>query len=89
MAEGREERQRSAESEGEDRERPFGGEVPVGGGSMPRFLRWITYLLFIWAITYLLVHPRLDEDWEIVLVFAGLLMAWLLFFTITKRPSDL
>ena len=74
-----------------EEEKPFGGEIPVGGGGAPRWMRWLTTLLFAWAVAYLVVafiRGWVDETEWLVLVFAGALVAWYLFFTITKRPAD-
>ncbi len=65
----------------------IGGEIRVTGGGMPIILRRIAYALFVWAILYLVVHPRV-ERMEIVWATAGALTAWLLFFALTKRPAD-
>ena len=74
-----------------EEEKPFGGEIPVGGGGAPWWMKWLTTVLFAWAIAYLVVAFILgwvDETTWLVLVFAGALVAWYLFFTITKRPAD-
>lgn len=68
-------------------EKPFGGEVEVRGGAPPRWMRWITYVLFAWAIIYLLVHPQV-EDHFVVLIIAGVLIAWVVLFTVTKGPAE-
>ncbi len=65
----------------------IGGEVRVTGGGMPIILRWVAYALFVWAVLYIVVHPRV-EHMEVIWVTAGLLTAWLLFFALTKRPAD-
>ena len=65
----------------------IGGEIRSAGGGMPPILRKVAYALFVWAILYLVVHPRV-ERMEIVWVTAGLLTAWLLFFALTRRPAD-
>ena len=65
----------------------IGGEIRVTGGGMPIILRRIAYALFVWAVLYLVVHPRV-EHMEIVWATAGALTAWLLFFALTKRPAD-
>ena len=72
-------------------EKPFGGEIPVGGGGAPRWMKWLTTVLFAWAVAYLVVafiRGWADEAAWLVLVFGGALVAWYLFFTITKRPAD-
>ncbi len=65
----------------------IGGEIRVAGGAAPRFMRWLAFVHFVWAILYLVVHPRIEHQ-EIMWVCAGLLTAWLLFFALTKRPAD-
>ena len=65
----------------------IGGEIRVAGGAAPRFMRWLAFVHFVWAILYLVVHPRIEHH-EIMWVCAGLLTAWLLFFALTKRPAD-
>ena len=67
---------------------PIGGEIRVRGGGSPRWMRWIVYLLYAWAVTYLVVHPSVEHR-EIILVSAGLITAWFLFFALTKRPPEL
>ena len=57
----------------------IGGEIWVAGGAAPRFMRWLAFVHFVWAILYLVVHPRIEHH-EIMWVCAGLLTAWLLFF---------
>ena len=69
-------------------EEPIGGEIRVRGGGSPRWLRWLIYLFHVWAVGYLVVHPKIERH-EIVLVFAGLIAAWFLFFALTKRPPEL
>ena len=71
----------------EEQDDAIGGEIRVTGGGMPIILRRIAYALFVWAVVYLVVHPRV-EHMEIAWVTAGLLTAWLLFFALTKRPAD-
>ncbi len=79
-------------SQSQDLEEPIGGEIRVRGGGAPRFLRWLAYILFVWAILYLVIqslviHPPVEHR-IILWVFTGLLTAWLLFFALTKRPVD-
>lgn len=77
----------TAQGQDQDQGESIGGEVRVRGGSAPRFMRWLAYILFVWAILYLVIHPRVEHQ-IIVWVWAGLLTAWLLFFALTKRPVD-
>ena len=67
---------------------PIGGEIHVRGGGSPRWMRWFIYFLHAWAVIYLVAHPPVEQR-EIILVFAGLITAWLLFFALTKRPPEL
>ncbi|MBI4199868.1 MAG: hypothetical protein HY535_05305 [Chloroflexi bacterium] len=67
---------------------PIGGEIPVRGGGAPRWLRWVFILLHLWAAAYLVAFFR-TEPRAILLVFAGLVLAWLLFFSATRRPPEL
>ena len=71
----------------QEQDAAIGGEILVTGGGMPIILRRVAYALFVWAVVYLVVHPRV-EHMEIAWVTAGLLTAWLLFFALTKRPAD-
>ena len=83
--------QRQAPDSQPEEDKPFGGEIPVGGGGAPRWMKWLTTILFAWAVAYLVVafiQGWVDETTWLVLVFAGALVAWYLFFTITKRPAD-
>ena len=74
----------------EEEEEPFGGEIPVrpSPGGTPRLLGWTGYVLYVWAVVYLLIHPPIQHR-PIILVFAGIIGAWLLFYAITRRPSEL
>ena len=71
----------------EEQDDAIGGEIRVTGGGVPIVLRRIAYALFVWAVLYLVVHPRV-ENMEIVWATAGALTAWLLFFALTRRPAD-
>jgi hypothetical protein len=66
----------------------IGGELRAGSGGSPRLLRWITYALYVWGVLYLLVHPSIPHR-VIILVFGGIIGAWLLFYSLTKRPPEL
>jgi hypothetical protein len=65
----------------------IGGEIRVGRGVAPRWLRWWGYFLHVWAVIYILVHPSVGRR-EIILVAAVLIAAWLVFYALTKRPSE-
>ena len=67
---------------------PIGGEIRVRGGGSPQWIRWFIYLLHVWAVVYMVVHPQVEHR-EVILVFAGLITAWFLFFALTKRPPEL
>ncbi len=87
MAERDNEPQQPPASPTQELEEPIGGEIRVAGGGAPRVMRWLAYLLFVWAILYLVIHPPVEHH-IILWVFAGLLTAWLLFFALKKRPPD-
>ena len=76
------------EAEVEQDEGPIGGEIDVAGGGAPQVLRWFAYLMYVWGVVYLVVHPSVPHR-EVILIFASLIGAWLLFFALTKRPSEL
>jgi len=78
----------SPEATSQAQEEPFGGEVRVPSGGSPQWLRWLIYLFHVWAVVYLAVHPRVEGQ-VIVLVFAGIIAGWLLFFALTRRPPEL
>jgi hypothetical protein len=76
----------------------FGGEVSIGGGPGPRWLRWWYYLVYVWAIAYLVgafvVDRVIDGDasyysyYGIVLIFAGVLTVWLVYIAWKKQPPE-
>jgi hypothetical protein len=74
-----------------EREEPpreeFGGEVRIGGGPAPRWLRYWYYLVYLWAILYLLIQPGLDRYW-IAATFAVLLTVWLGYIWWKKKPPE-
>ncbi len=76
------------EAEVEQDEGPIGGEIHVAGGGVPQILRWFAYLMYVWAVVYLVVHPSVPHR-EVILISAALIGAWLLFFALTKRPPEL
>ena len=87
MPEQAEEPQSMSSSQLQGQDEPIGGEVRVRGGAAPRFMRWLAFVLFVWAIIYLVVHPVVEHR-VILWVTAGLMTAWLLFFALAKRPPD-
>lgn len=65
---------------------PVGGEVRIGRGGGPRWLRYWYYLVYVWAILYLLIED-VDQYW-IVAGFAGLLIVWLVYIVWKKKPPE-
>ena len=63
-----------------------GGEVRIGGGPGPRWLRWWFYLVYVWAILYLLVQDV--ERYWIVATFGVLLIVWLGYIVWKKKPPE-
>ena len=72
----------------EDEEEPIGGEVRVHRGGTPRSLLWTGYTLYAAAALYLLVHPPIEHR-GIILAFAAIITAWLLYFALRRKPSEL
>ena len=64
----------------------FGGEVRIGGGPGPRWLRWWFYILYVWAILYLFIQDV--ERYWIVAAFGVLLIAWLTYIIWRKKPPE-
>jgi hypothetical protein len=66
-----------------------GGEVRIGGGPTPRWLRSWYALVYLWAALYLIVlaFEGLRGAW-IIAVFGGLLIAWLVYIVWKKRPPE-
>ena len=78
----------TVQNEDEQDDSAIGGEIRVTGGGAPRIMRWAGYLMYVWAVVYLVVHPSVPHR-EIVLIFAALIGAWFLFFALTNRPPEL
>ena len=73
----------------------FGGEVRIGGGPGPRWLRLWYYVVYLWAIGYLFGAFLLDRVrdgegryYEIVAAFGVLLTIWLGYIIWKKRPPE-
>lgn len=64
-----------------------GGEVQIGTGGAPAFLRWMNYGLFVWAILYLVILR--PENHPVVLFFAVLLSVWLVYIFVGRKPAEL
>jgi hypothetical protein len=63
-----------------------GGEVRIGRGGGPRWLRFWYYLVYVWAILYLLIED-VDRYW-MVAAFGGLLIVWLGYIAWKKKPPE-
>lgn len=77
------------QGEGQPAPEPWGGEVHVRGGAAPSALRWVNYGLFVWAVVYLMVHPRLAEGQIFLWIAAGLLTVWAIIRFVTKKPPEI
>ncbi len=64
----------------------IGGEVHVGRGAGPRWLRYWYYLVYVWAAAYLLIED-VDRYW-IVATFGVLLLVWLAYIWWKKKPPE-
>ena len=69
-------------------EAPFGGEVRLAQGAAPPLLRWFNYAMYLAAIAYLVVFWADTGYHPIVIVFAGLLSAWLVYVFVAKKPVE-
>ncbi|MEK7215478.1 MAG: hypothetical protein AAB289_07785 [Chloroflexota bacterium] len=66
----------------------IGGEVSIGRGAAPPFLRWFNYGVFVAAIAYLVVFwPDTGFHWTAPF-FAVLMAGWLAFIVLKKRPPE-
>ncbi len=65
---------------------PIGDEVRIGGGPAPRWLRYWFYLIYLWAILYLLIQDV--EQYWILAGFGVLLTAWLVYIAWKKKPPE-
>ena len=63
-----------------------GGEVRIGRGAGPRWLRYWYYLVYVWAILYLLIED-VPRYW-ILALFAALLTVWLGYIIWKKKPPE-
>jgi len=67
---------------------PIGGEVRIGNGRAPAFLRWFNYGIYAAAIAYLLVFWPDTGYHPIVILFAALLSIWLAYIVIRRKPAE-
>ena len=65
-----------------------GGEVRVGHGPAPAFLRWFNYSVFVASILYLVVFWPDTGYHPVVPVFAALLSLWLVYIFVAKKPAE-
>lgn len=68
---------------------PVGGEVRIGSGRAPAFMRWFNYATYLAAIAYLVVFWPDTGHHPIVLVFAALLTLWLAYIFVGRKPAEL
>lgn len=67
---------------------PIGGEVRIGSGRAPAFVRWFNYGVYVAAIAYLIVFWPDTGHHPVIIVFAGLLTLWLVYIVITRKPAE-
>ncbi len=67
---------------------PIGGEVRIGRGAAPSFLRWFNYAMYVAAIAYLVVFWPDTGYHPVVIAFAGLLAAWLAYIFFGRKPAE-
>lgn len=73
----------------------FGGEVQIGGRPGPRWLRLWYYVVYLWAIGYLVgafiidrVRQGAGAYYGIVIGFAVVLTGWLVYIVWKKQPPE-
>ena len=69
-------------------EAPIGGEVRIGQGRAPAFLRWFNYAIYLAAIAYLAVFWPDTGLHPAVIIFAGVLSVWLAYVVIGRKPPE-
>lgn len=69
-------------------DKPIGGEVRIGSGRAPALLRWFNYAIYAAAIAYLLVFWPDTGHHPVIIVFAGLLTAWLAYVYFGRKPAE-
>lgn len=67
---------------------PIGGEVRIGSGRAPAFVRWFNYGVYVAAIAYLLIFWPDTDYHPVVIGFAALLGLWLAYIVIGRKPAE-
>jgi hypothetical protein len=67
---------------------PIGGEVRIGSGRAPAFLRWFNYAVYAAAIAYLIAFWPDTGYHPLVIAFAVLLTAWLAYIYFARKPAE-
>ncbi|MBI4498233.1 MAG: hypothetical protein HY689_10075 [Chloroflexi bacterium] len=66
-----------------------GGEVRIGMGRAPGWVRWFNYAVYVACIAYLVVvFPPDGRGYGIQLAFAAVVAAWLVYIFVGKRPPE-
>jgi hypothetical protein len=69
-------------------EAPIGGEVRIGRGPAPAFLRWFNYGAYLSAIFYLIVFWPDTGYHPVPLICAGVLAVWLAYIYFARKPAE-
>ena len=68
----------------------IGGELRIGAGRAPGWVRWFNYAMFVACILYLVaVFPPDGRGYGIQLAGAAVVAAWLGYIFVGKRPPEL
>jgi len=67
---------------------PIGGEVRIGSGRAPAFVRWFNYGIYVAAIAYLLVFWPDTGYHPVIIALAALLGLWLAYIAIGRKPAE-
>ena len=67
---------------------PIGGEVRIGRGAAPRFLRWFNYAAYISAIANLIVFWPDTGYHPVPMIVAVVLAVWLAYIYFARKPAE-
>jgi hypothetical protein len=66
----------------------IGGEVKVGGGPAPAWMRYFNWAIWVWAIAYLVTNLVGGFGLPILLFFAAAMASWLIYIIVRKKPPE-
>ena len=66
----------------------IGGEVRIGRGAAPPFMRWFAYAVYVAAALYLVVFWPDTGYHPTIIIFTALLVGWLAYIYLGKKPAE-